>query len=74
MDVGMLWLDDNKNRSLQQKLERASLYYEEKYGRFPNLCYVHQSSLEQERTVGEILLIPDPQIQPNCFLLGCQTQ
>ena len=70
MDVGMMWLDDNKKRSLAQKVERASEYYRDKYGRHPTFCHVHRQSVEEEAQIGDIQLIPDPQILPNHFWLG----
>jgi len=41
MDVGMLWFDATPDRSLGAKVERAATYYREKYGRRPNVCYIH---------------------------------
>ena len=34
-DVGMLWLDDDKERPIEEKIRRAAAYMKEKYGRFP---------------------------------------
>ena len=41
MDVGMLWFDNDKQADLRAKIERAATYYRDKYGRMPNLCFVH---------------------------------
>lgn len=41
MDVGLLWYDDDPRRGLEDKIDRAAQRYREKYGRWPNTCYVH---------------------------------
>jgi hypothetical protein len=41
MDIGLLWFDDDPRRGLEDKVGRAALRYREKYGRWPNICYVH---------------------------------
>ena len=41
MDVGMLWFDNDKQADLRAKIERAAAYYRDKYGKTPNLCFVH---------------------------------
>ncbi len=38
MNAGMLWLDDDKQRPLEERVSRAADYYREKYGRLPELC------------------------------------
>jgi hypothetical protein len=38
MQTGMLWLDDDKRRSIEEKVRRAVAYYRDKYGR--SLTYV----------------------------------
>lgn len=55
MDVGLLWYDDDPRRGLEDKIDRAAQRYREKYGRWPNTCYVHPQSagglVEQEQNV-----------------------
>ncbi|HBX68149.1 MAG TPA: hypothetical protein DEH25_01840 [Chloroflexi bacterium] len=41
MDIGMLWFDNDKQVDLRSKIERAAAYYRDKYGKAPNLCFVH---------------------------------
>ncbi len=41
MRVGMLWFDDNKDRTLAEKIDRAARHYQDKYGVRPTLVYVH---------------------------------
>lgn len=47
MKVGMLWFDNDVKADLNTKVERASAYYQKKYGRTPTLCFVHPSMLPQ---------------------------
>jgi hypothetical protein len=41
MDVGLLWYDGDPKRPLEDKIGKAAQRYREKYGRWPNTCYVH---------------------------------
>ena len=43
MNVGMLWFDNDSKADLFAKIERAASYYQDKYGKSPNICYVHPS-------------------------------
>jgi len=41
VQIGLLWFDDDPRRGLEDKVGRAAQRYREKYGRWPNMCYVH---------------------------------
>ena len=45
MNVGMLWFDNDTKVDLAARIQRAASYYRDKYGRAPNLCFVHPSML-----------------------------
>lgn len=45
MNIGMLWFDNDPKSSIDTKVERAAVYYRNKYGHNPTLCYVHPSML-----------------------------
>ena len=45
MDIGMLWFDNDKQADLNSKVKRAVTYYQQKYGRKPNLCFVNPSMM-----------------------------
>lgn len=47
MDVGLLWYDNDPRRTLEDKVGQAVRRYRERYGRWPNTCYVHPSALEK---------------------------
>lgn len=71
MRIGMLWFDDSPNRPLGDKIQRAATYYESKYGRSPNACYVHSSCLSDANPIDvsvKVLGIDD--LLPFHFWLG----
>ena len=41
MQTGLLWYDDDPQRTLEVKIGRAADRYREKYGHLPDTCYVH---------------------------------
>ncbi|HJW91958.1 MAG TPA: hypothetical protein VJ436_15090 [Anaerolineales bacterium] len=46
MNIGMLWFDNDTKSDLNTKIERAASYYQNKYGKLPNLCFIHPSMAE----------------------------
>jgi hypothetical protein len=70
MDIGMLWLDDDKRRSLEEKVQLAAAYYLNKYGQKPELCLVNKAMLAQEQRFGSIKVQPVQNIMPHYFWLG----
>lgn len=70
MNVGMLWLDDDKGLSLDDKIRRAADYYRSKYGQTPELCLVNMTALDDEREVDRITVRPAGNVLPNHFWLG----
>lgn len=73
MNVGMLWLDDDRNRSFEEKVSRAVEYYREKYGRLPEMCLVNSGMLPEEKMVGKINVQPLANILPHHFWLGMKS-
>lgn len=45
MNIGMLWFDNDPKTAVDAKIGRAVSYYQKKYGKAPNLCFVHPSML-----------------------------
>ena len=70
MNVGMLWLDADAKRPFDEKVQRAVDYYEEKYGRFPELCFVNSKSFPDETKVGRVLVKPTALVLRHHFWLG----
>ncbi len=76
MKVGMLWFDEDQEVGFAQKIERASDYYQRKYGRKPNLCFVHPESFgEQESAPKVAMKVKTSQtLLSNHFWIGVEEQ
>ncbi|MCZ7543150.1 MAG: hypothetical protein M5R40_06250 [Anaerolineae bacterium] len=75
MKVGLLWFDDDKRRTLPEKVARAAAYYEEKYEVTPTVCYVHPSALEGISVQANgVDVRPAPTVLPNHFWIGVDDQ
>ena len=70
MKIGMMWLDTDKQRSLEEKVRRAADYYRDKYGRFPEFCLVNSRILTDEKKVGRVKVRPGKSVMPGHFWLG----
>jgi hypothetical protein len=70
MNMGMLWLDDDKHTSFEEKIRRAAGYYSEKYGQTPDLCLVNQKMLAEEKRIDKIQVRPVNHVLINHFWVG----
>ncbi len=70
MNIGMLWQDNDPKASLEEKVLRAAEYYRSKYGRQPNLCFVHPSLVGSEPVGGAVEVRASSQVRPNYFWVG----
>ena len=61
LEIGLLWYDDDPRRGLEDKVGRAARRYREKYGRWPNTCYVHPQVLAGH--IGQELQVACPKRQ-----------
>ena len=73
MNIGMLWLDDDKKRSFEEKIKRAAQYYKDKYGKTPTMCCVSTQALDDEIKMGKLAVRPVRHIRPQHFWIGMQT-
>jgi len=71
MNIGMLWFDNDTKADISAKIQRAAEYYKRKYGRDPNLCFVHPSMVSNplDPTDG-VELRTSQSVLPNHFWLG----
>jgi hypothetical protein len=75
MNTGMLWFNNDSMLDLDDKVSQAALYFCDKYGCKPTLCYVHPSMLDARLSnegkeaiiIGEIELRPLNDVRPNHF-------
>jgi hypothetical protein len=71
MEVGLLWFDDNPKVSLATKIENAARRYRERFGKAPNVCYVHPKTLAGAQSLpAHVRVIESTTVQPNCFWIG----
>jgi hypothetical protein len=72
MNIGLLWFDDDPQRSLNEKVAEAAAHYQKRFGRTPTLCYVNPSVLETARqpAIGGIQIAPGRTVLPNHLWLG----
>lgn len=76
---GLLWLDDDAKRTLEEKVARAVKRHDEKFGRNANVCYVHPSVLEvgsngsrESMVVGDVEVKPRSSVLKHHFFVGCE--
>lgn len=74
MNTGMLWFDNDPKVDLLTKIQRATEYYQNKYGQKPDLCYVHPTMIDEkkQRTTG-IEVQSNQMVLPNHLWLGVKT-
>lgn len=72
MKVGMLWLDEDRDRTLSARVGQAAEYYSQKYGTRPNVCVVHPRTLGGDEARGPegMRLSSSPTVLPGHFWLG----
>lgn len=72
MKVGMLWFDGNREVEFGDRIERASRFYSEKYGRQPNVCLVNPRTLPQEAPgqVGSLKIGTSSSVLLDHFYIG----
>ncbi len=72
MKVGMLWFDGDLQADLDARIERAAIYYRDKYSRSPNLCLIHPSTAGEDHP-GSVIGVDvrtSAAVQPDHFWLG----
>lgn len=77
MEIGLLWCDDSKRKSLEEKVNEAVAAYCAKSrfaGNRPDTCYAHPSMLneEQEIRINGIRVVATPTIAPHHLLVGME--
>jgi hypothetical protein len=79
MNIGMLWFDNDTKVDLNSKIHRAAGYYKDKYGRKPNLCYIHptmagkpenKSNDSSSMRAGDIEVRTTRSVLPNHIWIG----
>ena len=75
MNTGLLWFDNDPKVDLARKIQRAAEYYRKKYGKNPDLCFVHPTMLPKTSLKpGWIEVRTNRSIQPHHFWMGIQPE
>ena len=70
-NTGMLWFDNDPKIDFLTKINRATDYYQKKYGQRPDLCYVHPSmQFEPPPKTTGLEVQTDQMVLPDHFWLG----
>ena len=80
MRVGLLWFDDDPKKEVSLKVKEAAERYFEKFGRWPNVCYVSPATLPLPRDaecigiegvhLDGLRVLSSPLILPDHFWVG----
>jgi hypothetical protein len=72
MFAGMMWLDDDKGRPVEEKVRQAVAHYREKYGQQPELCLVNEGLVVDEMFVDDIAVRPVGHVLQHHFWVGVE--
>jgi hypothetical protein len=79
MKGGLLRLDDDPQRGVEENVRRAAQQYREKFGQAVNVCYVNPVSLDGNGHLkdgfrcGQVKVMASPRVLPHLFWLGVVT-
>ena len=74
MHTGMLWFNNDKVMTLEQKIKQAVDYYQKKYGRVPDLCLVHPSMMEGQTLSNKLTVRPYRPVLPGHIWIGIEDE
>lgn len=63
MEIGMLWFDNDPKADLAEKIAKAAAYYRQKYGKTPDLCFLHPTMLPKNGSEATSLRPPLPNVE-----------
>ena len=66
----MLWFDRDKKLDLEARVKRATAYYREKYGKVPNLCFIHPSMGGEMKQIDGVEIHTSKNMLPDHFWIG----
>lgn len=72
MITGMLWFDNDKKTTFNNKIDQAVKYYRKKYGQAPDICFVHPKmiSAEKDAVPAKLEVKASPMILQHHFWIG----
>jgi hypothetical protein len=74
MDTGLLWFDDNPKVPFASKVDSAVRRYRERFGRSPDVCYVHPQTWAAATAMpAQVQVIPSSTVRPDHFWVGVKS-
>ena len=71
MTTGMFWFDQEISNSIQERIFKASVYFQEKFGVQPTVCYLNpECRLSIPNVINQMEILYNGSIQPNHLWLG----
>ncbi len=70
METGMLWFDNDPRRDLPAKINQAVDYYQKKYGKKPEVCFVHPSAVNETQRLNGVEIRSSQMVLPNHLWIG----
>ena len=75
MQEGLLWFDKDPQRKLSDKISRAAVRYQTKFGQKPTICYLNAHDLDgQTEGVDGIQLLTSTNVQRYHFWIGVENE
>lgn len=71
MKEGLLWFDNDPQRQMADKINRAATRYQTRFGRRPTTCYISSADFDgQNDEIGGIRLKPVLDVRRHHFWIG----
>jgi hypothetical protein len=76
MNIGMLWYDNDPKVTLNIKVQRAADYYQSKYGKAPDRCFVHPDMIPvgERPVISGLVVVASKQVLRNHLWIGFEGQ
>ena len=73
MNEGILWVDSNLSQEFVDKISRAAIHYQRKFGERPTLCCLNVDDFEkQPARIDGIKLRPEPNVLRHHLWIGVE--
>jgi hypothetical protein len=75
MREGLLWFDNDPNRKLADKINRAVTRYQVRFGRRPTTCYINYKEFDgQTEEINGVRLRPVADVRRHHFWVGVEQE
>ena len=75
MKEGLLWFDNDPQRKLVDKIDRAVTRYQTRFGRRPTTCYISSADFDgQTHEIAGVRLQPAADVRRHHFWIGVEQE